>query len=370
MAVETLDRRTALEEAFDSAEADAKGEVYTPPVHEAAPESEPTTETPPETPDPGTVESKATEQPKVKDRPRTRGVPPDERGKIPEQQQQPEGEQPANKVSNLDKAPLGWGPKRDEMWNRVPADIRQMITKRETESQHAMSQAGRIRKIAEEYHQVIMPFENIIKSMGTTPSQAIKEVMTTATALIIGTPQQKVAVVAEMVQRYGVDLPTLDKVLTEALKNGGGRLQGGPNQGEEALLARIMPRLKPLYDLQTRLQEADGQRHERLTHEATEAINSVQNEPYFEDVKQDIADIMEISANRGRVIDIKQAYQKACELHPEISKMVGARRPSTPANVVARARRASSTVRGAPGGPVSPIKGDRRAALEAAWNEQ
>lgn len=363
MAVETLDRRVALEEAFDSAEADAKGEEYTPPVHEAAPEKE--TSAPEETEeDPAKVEAKATEVKPPKDRPRTRGVPPDERTK-------PTTETvPATEKTGLDKAPVSWGVQRNELWGRTPPEVRAIIAKRETEIQQGMSQAGRIRQVAEEYHSVIMPFENIIRSMNTTPREAITNVMQTATALIVGTQDQKCAVLTEMIARYNVDLPALDKALTAMLQSRGEkRGNGGAPVYDETtpIDPRIMKTLQPLLSLQQRLEAAEGQKTERLQQEAVEAINSVENEPYFEDVREDIADIMEISAKRGHIMNIKQAYDKAVQIHPEISKLVAPVK-RTPSDALARARRAASTVRGAPGGPVNNKPVDRRAAIEAAWD--
>lgn len=355
----TLDRRTAMEEAFDSAEADAKGETYVPPVHEEPPKEEVTADVEAE------AETKAAEVAKPKDRPRTRGVPPDERVKSETENEKPEVT--AKATSNLDKAPVSWGPQRNDLWAKVPSDIRAIVNKRETEIQQGMSQAGRIKQIAEEYHQVIMPFENVIRSMNTTPREAITNVMQTATALIVGTQEQKCAVITEMVQRYGVDLPALDKMLTAALAKGDGRLThigGQPVQQQQ-----LDPRLQSLFAMEQRLRAADGQRHERMTQEAAAAINSVADKPYYEDVKLDMADIMEISANRGHIMTIEQAYEKACQLNPEVSKLV-AKNFATPINAVARARKASSTVKGSPGGAIANGRMDRRAALAAAWDGQ
>lgn len=365
---EVLDRRVAMEEAFASAEADAKGEEYVPPVHETEHPEAGTGETEAEGIDPAKIEAHAEAKPVPKDRPRTRGVPPDERGKL-EVVEKPVADPAADpaKVSALDKAPIGWGPKRAELWARVPTDVRSVISKRELEIQQGMSQAGTIRKIAEEYHQVIMPFENVIRSMNSTPREAIKNVMTTATALIIGTQAQKCAVLAEMIQRYGVDLPELDKVLTAAV-SGKGNGQGQRQQQQEAALdPRILHQLQPLFQLQSQLAQQQGQRQQQLEQEAATAINSIVNEPYYEDVRDDMADILEISAKRGVVLTIQQAYQKAVQINPEVSKLVNPK-GRTPADAVARARRTASTVRGAPGGPVTNGKLDRRSAIEAAWD--
>jgi hypothetical protein len=360
----TLDRRTAIAEAFDSAEADAKGEDYTPPVHEPV---EPKVTTEPTEKDPAEIEAEALEQPKPKDRPRTRGVPPDERVKPTDKTSAETSSDQVKPTSALDKAPVSWGAKRNELWAKVPSEIRTIINKRESEIQQGMSQAGRIKQIADEYHQIVMPFENVIRSMNTTPREAITNVMQTATALIIGTQAQKCAILTEMVQRYGVDVAEFDKALTAALKGGGQRQPNSQPHNEGQLDPRILKSLQPLFSLQQRLEQAEGRNNERLQQEAVEAINSVENETYFEDVRDDMADIMEISAKRGHIMTIKEAYTKACQIHPEISKLTATTR-RTPSDALARARKASSTVRGAPGGSVTNKTNDRRAQIEEAWN--
>lgn len=372
MALETLDRRTALEEAFESAEADAKGEEYTPPVRDDSTTEQPADDHPEpavaET-DPAKVEQDAADKPAAKDRLRTKGVPLSERGKAPVAAKEgttiPDPATP--QVSGGDKAPLGWGPTRDALWAKVPPDVRSAIAKREHEIQQGMSQAGRIRQVAEEYQSVILPFENVIRSMGSTPKAAITDVMQTATAMIVGSQEQKIAVMVELVDRYGVDLPKLDKALTDWMTNKGKGGTGQPPASAQPLDPRIMQQLQPLFQLQQRLTEAEGQKQVQLQAEAAIAINSVANEPYFADVRDDMADIMEISAKRGVVMTIKQAYDKACQLNPEVSKLLP--KPGrTPSDALARARRAASTVRGAPGSAVLSGKTDRRSQLEAAWD--
>lgn len=363
---EVLDRRVALEEAFDSAEADAKGETYVPPAHDEVPANEiQAAET--EEKDPAQVELEASNRPKEKVR--TKGVPLSERGKPPSTSV--EGEAPADpaaaKGPSLDKAPLGWGPTRDSLWAKVPTDVRAAISKREHEIQQGMSQAGRIRQVADEYMSVIQPFQNVIRSMGSTPKAAITDVMQTATTMIVGSQEQKIAVMCELVDRYGVDLQLLDTALVKYLE---GKGQHRPPQGTLAPIdPRLMEQFQPLFAMQERLTQAEQQKEQTMRNEAAAAIASVENEPFFNDVRDDIADVMEIAAKRGVIMNIKQAYDKACQLNPEVAKLLPKARP-TPADAVARARRAASTVRGAPGGAVLSGKTDRRAQLEAAWDSQ
>lgn len=373
MADAVLDRRVALEEAFESAEADAKGEEYTPPIHEPAEPVVDREEPAPIDEDPALAEQRAAEKLALKEKPRTKGVPLSERGKPapvaakPDAGTQQDGTQPTG-GEGAEKAPLGWGPARDALWAKVPADVRSAISKREREVQQGMSQAGRIRAVADEYLGVIKPFELVIQSMGTNPKNAITSVMQTATAMIVGTQAQKVAVLTEMCDRYGVDLGELDKSLSSMLANKG---KGGPQPNQNAPMdPRLMQHLQPLFQMEQRLRESEVQRQHHLQQEAASAIGTIQGEQYFEDVRDDMADIMEISAKRGHIMTIKEAYTKACQIHPEISKLVPRSTNKTPADAVARARRAASTVRGAPGGAALSAKADRRSQLEAAWDSQ
>ena len=368
--MEVLDRRAALEEAFDMSEADAKGETYTPPVREENAETEPEASNiiPLEVEkDPADVEAEAATRKEPK--PRTKGVPISER-KAPtaETKAVPSADGEVKAPSSAEKAPVAWGVNRDALWAKVPSDVRALINKRETEIQQGMSQAGRIRQIAEEYHSLITPYDQVIRSMNTTPKEAINSVMQTATMMVVGTQAQKVAILAEMVDRYGVDLAELDQGLTRMLEaKKGGRIN--PHAPPQQMPPEILSQLKPLFDLQQRLVAAEGQKSQKLEYEAAEAINSVASEQFFEDVRDDMADVLEIAAKRGIVMTIQQAYAKACQLHPEVSKLYQAKiaKPAIDSN---RRRRAASTVKGSPGGAVLNATQDRRSQIEDAWNQQ
>ena len=100
--------------------------------------------------------------------------------------------------------------------------------------------------------------------------------------------------------------------------------------------------------------------------------------PHFEAVRESMADIVEIMARRGVSIDLKTAYNRAVAMDPAISQVVeqasmaqAQTKQAAKANAKAQqALRASSSVSGAPSGPLSgkPLR-DRRAAIEAAFDD-
>lgn len=100
--------------------------------------------------------------------------------------------------------------------------------------------------------------------------------------------------------------------------------------------------------------------------------------PHFETVRQDMADIVEISAKRGVYLSLEQAYDKAILLNPEVSTQVATQKAAeakkasaTAANAAAqKALNASVSVGGAPGGVPSGASGtkDRRAVIAEAFD--
>jgi predicted metal-dependent phosphoesterase TrpH len=73
---------------------------------------------------------------------------------------------------------------------------------------------------------------------------------------------------------------------------------------------------------------------------------------FFEDVREDMADIIEMAANRGRVLTLPQAYEQACKLHPEVSKIISQREAKKKGELngeqLLRKRKAASSIKGNP----------------------
>ena len=95
--------------------------------------------------------------------------------------------------------------------------------------------------------------------------------------------------------------------------------------------------------------------------------------PYYDQVRNDMADIIELSAKKGVYVTLEQAYNKAVQLDPVISQELAAQSVTAKAaraNAQAqRALKASVSVGGAPSGIASgsPTNGDRRSIISAAF---
>ncbi len=270
-----------------------------------------------------------------------------------------------------DRAPQSWKPAAREHWDKIPAEVRAEIARVDKEIQKHLYQNAEARKFADGFQQTVAPFAHLIQAEGSTPLAAVKNLMTTAAGLRAGNAGQKAKIVAEIIQSYGVDIATLDSVLSGQAPQGGAPAQGG------GVAPEVMQMLKPVYSFMQEIQQTRQEREKEVQQRAAEQIEALSTQlPFFEDMREDMADILEVAAKRGVTLTPEQAYERALQYNPEIQKVVQQRKEAEQARNgggtrISSARRAASAVRGGPAaGALSPEKpADRRAALSAAWDE-
>lgn len=248
--------------------------------------------------------------------------------------------------SPADQAPGSWKAAEKAEWDKIPANARAAIKRREAEASRALTQSTDARRMADEYKQVLHPFEPLIQSKGITDPlhQVIKPILQIRAALEIGSPQQKAALVANMVRDFGIDVSMLDAAIVHNTNNPHAALPPAP---PPAPSLRANPELQPLFALAEQLEQ-------RRAAAAAEQIASVESLPHFEELREDMADIMTRAAEKNRTITVKQAYDWAlaqseyatqAPVAPQPAPTVT---PSEAAAILARSRKAASSVSGAP----------------------
>lgn len=251
--------------------------------------------------------------------------------------------------SPADQAPGSWKPTEKAEWDKIPPNARAAIKRREAEASRAFTASTEARRHTEEYQKVLHPFEPLIQAKGITDplNQVIKPILQIRAALEIGTPQQKAMLIANMVRDFGVDVGHLDAAIVQNVNN-----PGAPAPVHHAPppppSLRANPELQPLFALAEQLE----QRREAA---AAEAIQSVESLPHFDDLREDMADIMARAAERNRTVTIKQAYDWALAQSEyagsaPVAPTAPTVTPSEAAAILARSRKAASSVTGAPSG--------------------
>ena len=270
-----------------------------------------------------------------------------------------EVEEPAETVEV--KAPQSWRAAAREAWAEIPESARAEIEKREAEFEKKLGEISEKSARANAFEEAIAPFQQTIAIEANGDAiAATRNLMGVATRLRGGTQQEKAMVVRDIITQYGVDIATLDSALVgaESVPVSSGSPQPPPVAD---------PRVEQMWNQQ---QQTRQQQQEEARNRATAFIESRE---FGVDVRESMADIIELSHKRGRPVTMEQAYERAVALDPEIQSIIAARSgqtsQSTSAESLKRKKRASTSIKGSPTGSSEPSKPTTRAGmLSQAWD--
>lgn len=263
------------------------------------------------------------------------------------------------------KAPQSWKPEVREKFAALPPEVQQEVTRREREVATALQQAAEARKTAESFTRAVEPYRAL---MTDAPEKVVGNLLKTAAVLRTGTPQMKAQLLAQVIQANGVPIDLLDAVLSGQ----------APQQGQQPA--------QPAFDPNALLQQAEERVMQRFQTQAQQAIqakaraeaeafiNSGEAE-FIDDVRPIMANLLAAAGQSGIPLTLKDAYNQACMLSPDVSRVLKQREQAQQANVTQastqRARNAAASVRTSPAAPPGNQKpADLRSTIIANWNEQ
>ena len=289
------------------------------------------------------------------------------------QQRPPEAPKAPDPAAPTLRPPASWKPGAREHWAKLPPDVQQEVVRRETEVARSMQESAKAREALTHVQQVLGPYAHNITATGRDALGAMNELFRADNTLRHGSIAEKAALVADIVKSYGVDIVALDSALSGAQ----------PESTPEAMLAdklrrEMQQQLQPVMQYFGQLQ---GRRQNAMQQINTDAASEVETfatdgaHEFFEDVRADMADIIDLYTQRGASISLQDAYDRAIKLNPQVSEIVAKRaeseRASAAAQAAQRARRAAASITSAPapaGAGPGPAGDSRRAEIEAAWD--
>ena len=293
----------------------------------------------------------------------------DEQGKF----KKPEGVQAGPKSAPRqqgERAPASWRPDIREHWGSLPEPVRAEIQRRETEVARTLQDTAEARKTAEAVMKTIEPYQAFIKAENSNPLQAIDNLMGTAARLRTGTAPELAQLVAGIVNQFGTGrfgngfIEMLDSALA------GQTPRQDPQQ--VAIEQVLNQRLAPMQNMLTQFQQAQLQQQQQATQAAqTEVSTFLERAEFGEDVREDMADIIEAHQRRGQNITLQDAYKKACLMNDNVRSVISQRAKARGAqqttSAAQKARSAAVQVSGsAPMGALRQESTDVRSAIEAA----
>jgi hypothetical protein len=268
------------------------------------------------------------------------------------------------------RAPASWHPETREHWAALPESVRTEVARREREVQTTLKETAEARKYAEQIERTIAPYQMFIKAENSNPLQAIDNLMSTAARLRTGSSQDIAQLVSGLVKQFGVGrfgqsfIEQLDSALVGEIP----RVDAQQQQLQQAM----QQQLAPIQQFMSQHQNAQAQAQQNVTRQAEgEVLDFMEKAEFAEDVREDMADLMEMAQRRGRDLSLGDAYRQACAGNERVrSVLVGRQKSQGAQKLTGAAQRAKSAAVSVSGAPAmgAPQQGavDVRSAIEAA----
>ena len=200
--------------------------------------------------------------------------------------------------------------------------------------------------------------------------QAIDNLMSTAARLRTGTAPELAQMVAGLVKQFGVGrfgngfIEQLDSALAG---------QTPVQDPQQAAIEQVLnQRLAPVQQMLTQFQQAQLAQQQAAQQSAqSEVADFLSRAEFGEDVREDMADLMDAASRRGQTLTLADAYKKACLMNDNVRAVIAQRVRAQGAQqgtqAAQKARSAAVQVSGAaPMGALKQDPTDVRSAIEAA----
>jgi uncharacterized protein with von Willebrand factor type A (vWA) domain len=134
-------------------------------------------------------------------------------------------------------------------------------------------------------------------------------------------------------------------------------------------------RMAPVNQMMQQMQQQQQRQQQQSQGQADDTVKDFSaNAEFINDVRDSMADLLDMSAKRGQKMDLQQAYDTACAIHPEISKIVNQRKQDATmmggTALMNSKRNAASSISGKVGGMAGAPNGSlsMRDQLMSAWD--
>jgi hypothetical protein len=258
-----------------------------------------------------------------------------------EEPEPPGKEQPAatDQPDDLAAAPVSWTPAAREAWKDLPEPVKQLVHKREREIQTALEDGKEYRKMGEGLNHTLNNYADVMQAEGVAdPIQGIEHMLTVMRTMHRGSAQLKAQILAGFVNTYNVDVRALDEVLSNT--------PAAYRQPEPELPPQLQSKLSQYDQMMAYLQQQQAAEQQQSYQAATSEVAQFGTQKeFFNDVREQMADLIEFYAQRGEDLSLADAYDRACAMNPEISQVI--RQRELQKNIAGK-RRAASSISGRP----------------------
>jgi hypothetical protein len=222
------------------------------------------------------------------------------------------------------KAPQSWTPAAREAFTRAPPEVQAEVARREAEITRAMNDAAPAKKMAEQVQRTLQPFEGIARANGMDLMSYAGSVMQTAAQLFQGPPGNRAQLIAQLIKQAGVNPEDVNPYLS----------------GEAQPQARQQPAFDPRAEVQRVMAEERQRIEAEQNQSAVQEFLTTQPE-FVNDVWPDMVAVINADRAAGRKPDIAKAYDRACRMNEDVSKVLESRKAADAARAQAPTVRAA-----------------------------
>ena len=262
------------------------------------------------------------------------------------------------------KAPASWKPQERELWSKVPPQLQARIKAREAETDALLRDTVQARQTHDFVNQLATGYAPLLAAEGMPDvGTGIKGMFETVALLQNGAPEMKAQKMAQLIQHYGIDINALDQALV------GEDPQVDPNYQVQQMIDQ---RLQPVNQLLEQINQTRQQQFNQSQAQADREVSEFKGE-FLQDVRVDMADLIDMAAARGQQMTLQEAYDKAVAIRPDLQQIIDKRREEE-AITGQRSRvgdkmNAASSISGSRGGMSSGGSTSLRGSIEDAWDE-
>lgn len=203
---------------------------------------------------------------------------------------------PSPTTPTLRPVPKSWAKDVHEVWGKIDPKAQEYIAKREKDFLDGLEQYKQKAQYGDTLQQVLAPYHPILQQKGLDAPRAVADLMDAYVRLTQGTPESRWQAYQKIRENFGLQDPTNGQPVTpvdpqvQSLKQQFEQLQQG-------LVAQQ----------QAALQEAKA----KVDQEVDAFIADTTAHPYFNEVAQDMIDLM--NAKKG--LSLQEAYDKAVKMN-------------------------------------------------------
>ena len=264
--------------------------------------------------------------------------------------------------------PTTWKKEYLPLWEKMangetlsPQEARKLAeysNQREHEYSHGVSTYKQMADDAKQLQDAISPFVPYMQAAGVNPAQVMQNLGNAHMILTRGSPEQKLQAFAKLANDYGVPFDAIPQAMQ------------GQYDSNAMQIMQMQQHIQSVQQWQQQQEQAMMQRE-------LSRFNDTKVYPYFNDVRMDMAQLLE----SGVAKDLDDAYKKAIRLNDNVfeaqqtsyaqNKVTQTREQAIEAAKTAKERAVSTK-----GNSPIAIKGNvnaadnRKAALEAEWDKR